>query len=40
MTYKTKNHQPIAMLLRAGLNNVVLPALFKAVNNVEQYCSD
>ena len=36
--YTAKNHQPVAMLLRTGLNNVVLPTLFKVVNNGEQHC--
>ena len=30
-----KNHQPVAMLMRTGLNNIVLTTLFKVVNNVE-----
>ena len=43
--YTAKNHQPVAMLLRTGLNNLVLPTLFEVVNNGEhaiqpqRYCS-
>ena len=33
-----KSHQAIAMLLGTGLNNVVLPTLFKAVKNIDQPC--
>jgi hypothetical protein len=33
-----KNAQVDAILMKTGLNNVLLPTLFKAVNNIEQYC--
>ena len=33
-----KNHQPVAMLFRTGMNNVVLARIFKVVNNIEQNC--
>ena len=33
-TTRQKNHQPAAMLLRTRLNNVVLPTLFKVVDNI------
>jgi hypothetical protein len=36
--YKAKNDQVVAMLMKTGLNNVLLPTLFTAVNNIEQYC--
>ena len=36
--YTAKNYQPVAMLLRTRLNNVVLPTLFKVVDNIEQHC--
>ena len=36
--YTAKYHQPVAMLLYTGLNNVVLLTLIKVVNNGEQHC--
>mgnify|MGYP002803423091 CR=1 FL=1 len=42
--YTANNHPPVAMLLRTGLNNVVLLTLFRVVNNIvnpiqpQQYC--
>jgi hypothetical protein len=33
-----KNAQVDAILMKTGLNNVLLPTLFIAVNNIEQYC--
>ena len=36
--YMANNHQPVAMLLRRGLNNVVLPTWFMDVDNIVQNC--
>jgi hypothetical protein len=36
--YTHKNAQVVAMLMKTGLNNVLLPTLFTLVNNIEQYC--
>jgi hypothetical protein len=33
-----KNDHVVAMLMKTGLNNVLLPTLFTVVNNIEQYC--
>jgi diaminopimelate decarboxylase len=33
-----KNDQVVAMLIKTGLNNALLPTLFTVVNNIEQYC--
>ena len=33
-----KNHQLFAILLKTGLNNVVLPTLLIVVNNIVQHC--
>jgi hypothetical protein len=33
-----KNDQVFAILMKTGLNNVLLPTLFTVVNNIEQYC--
>jgi hypothetical protein len=38
LNYTRKNAQVDAMLMKTGLNNVLLPTLFIAVNNIEQYC--
>ena len=35
--YTGKNDQVVAMLMKTGLNNVLLPTLFTVVNNIEQY---
>jgi hypothetical protein len=39
--YTRKNAQVDAILMKTGLNNVLLPTLFIAVNNIQaqQYCS-
>ena len=34
-TYMAKNDQVVAILMKTGLNNVLLPTV---VNNIEQYC--
>jgi hypothetical protein len=40
--YTAKNEQVVAILMKTGLNNVLLPTLFTVVNNIdnniEQYC--
>jgi hypothetical protein len=36
--YTAKNDQVVAMLMKTGLNNVLLPTLFTVVNNIEQHC--
>jgi hypothetical protein len=36
--YTRKNAQVDAILMKTGLNNVLLPTLFIAANNIEQYC--
>ena len=36
--YTAKNAQVDAILMKTGLNNVLLPTLFTVVNNIEQYC--
>ena len=36
--YTRKNAQVDAILMKTGLNNALLPTLFIAVNNIEQYC--
>jgi hypothetical protein len=36
--YTRKNAQVVAMLMKTGSNNVLLPTLFTVVNNIEQYC--
>jgi hypothetical protein len=36
--YTRKNAQVDALLMKTGLNNVLLPTLFTVVNNIEQYC--
>jgi hypothetical protein len=36
--YTRKNAQVDAILMKTGLNNVLLPTLFIAVNNIQQYC--
>jgi hypothetical protein len=36
--YTRKNAQVDAILMKTGLNNVLLPTLFIAVNNIEQHC--
>jgi hypothetical protein len=36
--YTAKNDQVVAMLMKTGLNNALLPTLFTVVNNIEQYC--
>jgi hypothetical protein len=36
--YTRKNAQVDAILMKTGLTNVLLPTLFIAVNNIEQYC--
>jgi hypothetical protein len=33
-----KNAQVVAILMKTGLNNVLLPTLFTVVNNIEQSC--
>jgi hypothetical protein len=38
LAYTAKNAQVDAILMKTGLNNVLLPTLFIAVNNIEQYC--
>jgi hypothetical protein len=38
ITYTRKNAQVDAILMKTGLNNVLLPTLFIVVNNIEQYC--
>ena len=38
LRYTRKNAQGVAILMKTGLNNVLLPTLFIAVNNIEQYC--
>ena len=38
LAYTRKNAQVVAILMKTGLNNVLLPTLFIAVNNIEQYC--
>jgi hypothetical protein len=38
LVYTAKNAQVDAILMKTGLNNVLLPTLFIAVNNIEQYC--
>jgi hypothetical protein len=35
-TAKT-NDQVVAILMKTGLNNALLPTLFTVVNNIEQY---
>ena len=35
-TSTAKKHRPVTMLLRTGLINVVMPTLFKVVNNIDQ----
>ena len=37
MLQKQKDHQFVAMLIKAGLNNAVLPTLLKVVNNIDQH---
>jgi hypothetical protein len=37
-TTRQKNAQVDAILMKTGLNNVLPPTLFIAVNNIEQYC--
>ena len=32
-----KNAQVVAILMKTGLNNALLPTLFTVVNNIEQY---
>jgi hypothetical protein len=32
--YTAKNAQPVTMLLKTGLNNILLPILFLVVNNI------
>jgi hypothetical protein len=36
--YTRKKAQVDAILMKTGLNNALLPTLFIAVNNIEQYC--
>ena len=36
--YTPKNDQVDAILIWTGLNNVVLPTLFRVVANIKQYC--
>jgi hypothetical protein len=36
--FTRKNAQVDAILMKTGLNNVLLSTLFIAVNNIEQYC--
>jgi hypothetical protein len=36
--YTRKNAQVVAILMKTGLNNVLLPTLFTVVNNIEKYC--
>jgi 3D (Asp-Asp-Asp) domain-containing protein len=36
--YTRKNAQVDAILMKTGMNNVLLPTLFTVVNNIEQYC--
>ena len=38
LAYTRKNAQVDAILMKTGLNNVLLPTMFIAVNNIEQYC--
>ena len=38
LNYTPKNDQVDAILIWTGLNNVVLPTLFRLVINIEQYC--
>jgi hypothetical protein len=38
-TYTAKNAQPVTMLMKTGLNNILLPILFLVVNNIVQHCS-
>jgi hypothetical protein len=38
ITYTAKNGQVVAILMKTGLNNALLPTLFTVVNNIEQYC--
>jgi hypothetical protein len=37
-SYTAKNDQVVAILMKTGLNNALLPTLFTVVNNIEQYC--
>ena len=37
--YMRKNAQVVAVLMKTGLNNVLLPTLFRVVNNIGQYCT-
>jgi hypothetical protein len=36
--YTAKNDQVVAILMKTGLDNVLLPTFFTVVNNSEQYC--
>ena len=36
--YTAKNDQVVAILMKTGLNNALLPTLFTVVNDIEQYC--
>ena len=38
LVYTRKNAQVVAILMKTGLNNALLPTLFIVVNNIEQYC--
>jgi hypothetical protein len=38
MNYTRKNAQVDAILMKTGLNNVLLPTLFTVVNSIGQYC--
>jgi hypothetical protein len=35
---RQKNDQVVAILMKTGLNNALLPTLFTVVINIEQYC--
>jgi hypothetical protein len=35
---RQKNDQVVAILMKTGLNNALLPTLFTVVHNIEQYC--
>ena len=38
LRYTAKNEQLVAILLKTGLNNVLLSILFNVVNNIVQHC--
>ena len=38
LLYTAKNERLVAMLMKTGLNNVLLSTLFNVVNNIVQHC--